>query len=248
MRKQLLLAAAASAAIVIASATPALADVTGEKASADQGVLVHGNGGAADVGTEVTGDLGSGPKQQSNYVHFTGSTTVTTDVLDANNVMLQQGGGQAELTGAIISGNNTYQLQSGDIFLSNHDGMNWIELAFAGVTANQITFTLALTGPGGPEADQTFTFAIDHSPSGENKFAFSTSNGESITNLFYQFDATSNTPGTADDIRQVRIIPAVGPNALPEPGTWAMMLLGFGVAGVAMRRSRRKIDMVSQLA
>jgi hypothetical protein len=36
------------------------------------------------------------------------------------------------------------------------------------------------------------------------------------------------------------------PPAVPEPSTWAFMLAGFGAAGVAMRRSRRK--MVSQLA
>jgi hypothetical protein len=29
-------------------------------------------------------------------------------------------------------------------------------------------------------------------------------------------------------------------NGVPEPGTWAMMLLGFGAIGFAMRRSRRK--------
>lgn len=29
--------------------------------------------------------------------------------------------------------------------------------------------------------------------------------------------------------------------AVPEPGTWAMMLLGFGAAGVALRRSRRQV-------
>ena len=29
------------------------------------------------------------------------------------------------------------------------------------------------------------------------------------------------------------------PDSVPEPATWAMMLLGFGAAGVAMRRSRR---------
>jgi hypothetical protein len=37
------------------------------------------------------------------------------------------------------------------------------------------------------------------------------------------------------------------PPALPEPSTWAMMLLGFGAAGVAVRRSRKKVP-VSQLA
>jgi hypothetical protein len=29
------------------------------------------------------------------------------------------------------------------------------------------------------------------------------------------------------------------PNAVPEPGTWAMMLLGFGAMGVSMRRRRK---------
>jgi hypothetical protein len=35
---------------------------------------------------------------------------------------------------------------------------------------------------------------------------------------------------------------------LPEPSTWAMMLFGFGAIGVAMRRSRRKTQLVSQIA
>ena len=30
-------------------------------------------------------------------------------------------------------------------------------------------------------------------------------------------------------------------NAVPEPGTWAMMLLGFGAAGFAMRRRRAPV-------
>ena len=38
------------------------------------------------------------------------------------------------------------------------------------------------------------------------------------------------------------------PPGVPEPGTWATMLLGFGAAGVAMRCSRRKTALVSQLA
>ena len=33
---------------------------------------------------------------------------------------------------------------------------------------------------------------------------------------------------------------SLGPNGVPEPATWAMMLLGFGAAGVAMRRQRAR--------
>ena len=40
----------------------------------------------------------------------------------------------------------------------------------------------------------------------------------------------------------------VGIPGVPEPGTWAMMLLGFGAAGFAVRRSRRRKTLVSQLA
>lgn len=246
MRKRYMLAAATAATLLT---SPAYADVTGMKPSADQGYLVHGNGGAADVGTEVTGDLGSGAHQVDNYVHFNGSTTATASVTDPNQVMLQQGGGQAELTGAIISGNSKYQLQSGNIFLTNHDGMNWIELSFAGVTASNVTFTLQLIDAlGNPETNFVDTFAINHNPNGENKFAFQTSNGEAITDLFYQFDVGANNPGTADAIRQVRILTSTGPLSVPEPATWAMMLLGFGAAGIAIRRSRRGTEQVSQLA
>jgi hypothetical protein len=38
------------------------------------------------------------------------------------------------------------------------------------------------------------------------------------------------------------------PPSVPEPSTWAMMLFGFGAAGVAVRRSRRKKALVSQFA
>jgi len=38
------------------------------------------------------------------------------------------------------------------------------------------------------------------------------------------------------------------PPSVPEPATWAMMLLGFGVAGATMRRSRRQNAMLAQIA
>ena len=39
-----------------------------------------------------------------------------------------------------------------------------------------------------------------------------------------------------------------GTPPVPEPATWAMMLLGFGAAGTAIRRSRRRTAHIAQLA
>ena len=36
--------------------------------------------------------------------------------------------------------------------------------------------------------------------------------------------------------------------SVPEPGTWALMLLGFGALGMAMRRSRRQGTLLAQVA
>lgn len=38
------------------------------------------------------------------------------------------------------------------------------------------------------------------------------------------------------------------PPSVPEPATWAMMLLGFGAAGIAIRRSRRQDAKLLQIA
>ena len=217
-------------ALALMSAAPAMADIVEADASDSQGTLVHGNGGPADVGTDITGTLGAGPSAPE-IVHFTGNTTAAGDI---NDVMLQQGAGQAELTGATISGNDTEGLISGDIFLTGNAGMDWIELAFFGATGGTIEFTLgALDAGGNPETDAFFSYLLD--PNGANRFAFQALNGETITNLAYNI-----VGGTADGLRQVRIAStAAGVPPVPEPATWMMMLLGFGAAGFALRRRRR---------
>ena len=37
-------------------------------------------------------------------------------------------------------------------------------------------------------------------------------------------------------------------NAVPEPGTWAMMLLGFGAIGYGMRRRRAPARLLAQIS
>ena len=153
-------------------ATPAYADIIAQPSSASQGTLVHTDG--EEQGTDVTGTLGSGPTAPV-IVHFQGTTDA--EAPNPNNVVhLQQGNGQAELTGIELGGNDAANLLSGDIFLNavasgggspsdpTNIGMEWIELAFQGVTADTVTFTLTLFG------EPDFVQAFDLDPNGENKF------------------------------------------------------------------------------
>jgi hypothetical protein len=86
--------ALATAALLIAS--PALAGVTIDLgASTDNGILVHGTGTEVTA-PEVIANLGSnGP----NIVHFNG----TTDDPATDDLRLQGGSGQADITGAEIT-------------------------------------------------------------------------------------------------------------------------------------------------
>lgn len=65
-------------------------------------------------------------------------------------------------------------------------------------------------------------------------------NGQNFFSATGNFDTvTINTTSQLADVRQIRITAIATPvGAVPEPATWAMMLAGFGVAGVAMRRRR----------
>ena len=57
------------------------------------------------------------------------------------------------------------------------------------------------------------------------------------------FITLDNTQGFSN-----AVLYTTGTPAVPEPATWAMMLLGFGAAGTAMRRSRRRTAQIAQLA
>lgn len=63
--------------------------------------------------------------------------------------------------------------------------------------------------------------------------------------LFDSITITSTDHGFAA-IKQVSIEDV--DNAVPEPATWAMMLLGFGGIGMAMRRRRSKENSLLQIA
>ena len=80
-------------------------------------------------------------------------------------------------------------------------------------------------------------------------YNFSGSGSDQVVNGSLLFDATYDTTyqsaWQADDLAWAVFTPAS--SAVPEASTWAMMLLGFGAIGTAMRR-KRKTDHLCQLA
>jgi hypothetical protein len=75
--------------------------------------------------------------------------------------------------------------------------------------------------------DLACTFCLVNN--GENKFIVS---GPGINNLAFDFD-----PAIAGG-KQFRVEGLS--SGIPEPATWATMIIGFGAAGVMIRSSRRK--------
>jgi hypothetical protein len=61
--------------------------------------------------------------------------------------------------------------------------------------------------------------------------------GQSFSTFYLGYD--DQTTGQDDDHDDM-IIRATVRSAVPEPTTWATFLVGFGAAGIALRRSRRK--------
>jgi hypothetical protein len=96
-----------------------------------------------------------------------------------------------------------------------------------------IDFTSAvLSGPGGPyELNEEFDNGIAEFWQLSSLFLEA---GTYTLTIDGDNDSTGSLGGT------------VTINAVPEPGTWAMMLLGFGAAGYAMRR--RRVPVLAQAA
>ena len=69
----------------------------------------------------------------------------------------------------------------------------------------------------------------------QNFMGISGTAGETFTKISFSF-----TNGGVHDLRQLRLGGIAAP-VVPEPASWAMMLVGFGIVGSAMRR--RKVSL-----
>jgi hypothetical protein len=96
--------------------------------------------------------------------------------------------------------------------------------ALAGTTAVDITVSGIINGV---QSSITQNFALGN---GENFLGFQATGGDVITSIAFNTNGDGVT-----DLRQLRV---GGVSAVPEPATWAMMLIGFGAVGYSMRRRK----------
>ncbi len=204
-------------AVVLAVAAPANATVT----------ICAGSGQQCAPQTDANVLLTSGTNLTTVQGTFngggqtaTGEFTSTTDLLNAD------ANGQAMISSATDSTLNqlTFELLNGVTFTTATFNL------FTGGTGR---FFATLTGFNSVTlADFSQSFMLS---TGSNFFGVVATDGDVLTGISF-----SSQVGVLD-FRQLRLGGVANPliSPVPEPGTWAMMLFGFGGMGVALRRRRR---------
>ena len=205
--------AAAAAAGVFGLAGPAVAEIVIVDASSIQGANVLSNAGGQS-GNEIVGvtnDAASAP------VAFRGGAGAILNALGGANRI------EGALNTATPSPNDLLPLKSISLAMGNGGTFNDLEFGLFGGAGTTATFTLT-DRAGGQFA---FTRALSN---GSNFFGFRGIDGQTIR------DATIAVSGVGfRDLRQVRLVPNA---AVPEPGSWALMLGGFGMIGMIGRRAK----------
>jgi hypothetical protein len=184
------------------------------------------------------------------------------DISDEN-VLLNNGTNQASVLGSTQNSGISVLFTSAGNNLNSANGAAVVS-AFDGILEN-LTFTLL----GGATFTSAFfnitplNGALDAFETASAIFTFSdgtTATRSLAGNGNNQFRVTDGSPGISsvtfvaqgtngqgvplgvDSFRQLRLGGVI--SAVPEPATWAMMLLGFGLVGGAVRRKRHTTRVV----
>ncbi len=215
MKKLLTTAAVTAMAVATANVASAAVIITqGNLPGSLDTVLIDG----ADTGTDKTI---LGLSNEGWTVKITGDEVI---------VPSNQGGGQVWIAGA--DGGLTYldvatpgaTFTAAEININAPRKTEWA-ITLKGFNASGVEFTQYVDKNLNPYASGPVTFS---DITNNSFFNFKATDGDVFTNISFQ---------TSGDVAvgQVRLGALT---AVPEPAAWALMILGFGAAGTALRRRR----------
>ncbi|WP_338501144.1 PEPxxWA-CTERM sorting domain-containing protein [Sphingomonas kaistensis] len=224
MGKTFIAAAALAAATLATPASAAIIISTGGNTA--QGQTVQFN--TQQTGTTITGTT----NQTNTPVTFTrvgGGGSLASDAA-GQAVVINNGSDPSNLTGTVA------------VDLFGNTAASYIEFNLPGI-------------PGTPPPAESTTVLIqalstdgltvlasnelELNGNGQNYFNITGTNGDTFGGFRITLAPVDTGVGALQNVRVITSVAA----AVPEPGTWALMLLGFGGVGVSMRRRRSKVLM-----
>ena len=201
----------AGAALVVAFGSQAASAATIISCGGASSCITDTDNVLLDSATGVMVGTGETNTTPAASVEFTSTTDLLN--LDAS--------GQATISAVDeVLNSLTFTLLGGAIF-------ERAEFNLFNGAANPLSVTI-MTNTGSSE-----TFDIANA-NGANRFGVTAGAGEALSSV------TFTSAVGFDSLRQLRIGGVSTPGAIPEPGTWLMLLVGFGLLGGVMRSAKRK--------
>jgi PEP-CTERM motif len=234
----------ALAATAIFSAAPAFASnlplnqQTGP--DLDTKIFASGDSGVATVGTTVYGNTSNGAGHNvvfSGYTSFSVSGGVATYGTPTS-ISITGGNGFAQ----VADSDFTAQMSSSDdlfaLVMNPTPDFYLYEFSIQTLDAGTVSLFYNIGGT---------WFAADNNPittgNGDTQYIF----GDTTASGTHIDQVAIVTSSPINHVKQ-NSIQLTGVRTVPEPGTWALMLLGFAGVGVAMRRSRKAKPALMQVA
>ncbi|MFL6759399.1 PEPxxWA-CTERM sorting domain-containing protein [Sphingomonas sp.] len=252
MRRVLMtaLAAATMLTAVPAFAVPTLVQQTGPDlnvkiyASGDAGFLTTSNPAGSTQDQSVYGNTSPGAGHNVSFTGYTSFNGTTLGTGTSINITGGNGFAQiADANGVNPTGQNPTPSEN-DLFalvMNPAPDFYLYEFSIQQFVAGNVSIYYDLAGGGVTWLPATGNPIMNGN--GDTQYIFGDAN-----NINLAIDSILILSSTAINHVKQNSIQTTGTAPLPEPATWAMMLLGFGGIGMAMRRSRRRNGVLMQVA